>query len=309
MGICAWIKSKVDKAIDKVYEGVTWAKEKGRELASKAKETTTNLWNKFSGKSDFDEAEELYQKISNKYNERRRRFDEELEQYTDSIQKRVEHINQAKETIKTDLFVRMANNMEKLHDISVSEDFTVEAYKAAALSFDSVRSREQLYTIDFNKHKFKTSIHAIFTLGFYTRKKAKETLYAVQEEVNTEIAKMDAEVKKLQVIDQSLENVEYYFDSLIALYERLLIRLDNNVNYLYVRCLSFAHKLVHKEMSVRRLPRMQQKEVEAIVTASKILKVMTDAQILAIEDSDAVKVYGKDMKEQFEAMNEAVKAA
>lgn len=298
--------------ISKVGLVVSGAKKVGSVVVSGVKKGMTNMWNKISGKDTFKEAEELYNKISEKYNKRRRTFDKDVEDLTNSIENHVERINKSKEKIKTELFVRMATNMEKIHDISVSKDFKIEAYKEAVLSFGSIRTKEQLYKIDFNKHKVKTSVQAIFTLGFYTRKKAKETLYAIQEEeakINTEIAKMDAEIKKLEAIDKSLENVEFYFESLINTYEKLLVRLDNNVNYLYVRCLSFAYKLVHEEMSIRRLPKMQRKEVEAIITASKILKTMTDAQIINVEDSNEVKVYGDNMKKQFNAMNDVVQAA
>lgn len=304
-GIVSKIVSGAKKAVSTVASGV-------KKACSAIKQGATNVWNKFSGKDTFKEAEELYDQISQKYNKRRKKFDEDIEVLTTSIEKHVERINKSKEKIKTDLFVRMAKNMEKIHEISVSKDFTIEAYKEATLSFDSICTKDQLYKIDFNKHKFKTSMQAIFTLGFYTRKKAKESLYAVQEEeakINTEIAKMDAETRKLEAIEKSLENVDFYFESLINTYEKLLVRLDNNVNYLYVRCLSFAHKLVHEEMSIRRLPKIQQKEVEAIISASKILKAMTDAQIVDVENSNEVRVYGDNMKKQYTAMNEVAQAA
>lgn len=305
MGLFGGIIGGIKKVGSAVVSGA-------KKVGSAIKQGATNVWNKFSGKGTFKEAEELYDSISEEYNKRRRKFDEDIENLVNSIENHVERINKSKEKIKTDLFVRMATNMERIHDISVSKDFTIEAYKAAALSFDSIRTKEQLYKIDFNKHKFKTSMQAIFTFGFYTRKMAKETYFEVQQEeakIKDEIAKMDAETVKLRAIDKSLENVEFYFESLINTYEKLLVRLDNNINYLCVRCLSFAHKLVHKEMSIRRLPKMQQKEVEAIITASKILKVMTDTQIVAIEDSNEVKVYGDKMKKQFTAMNEVAQAA
>lgn len=304
-GIVSKVASGVKKAASTVASGV-------KKAFSAIKQGATNVWNKFSGKDTFKEAEELYDRISQKYNKRRKKFDEDIESLMTSIEKHVERINKSKEKIKTDLFVRMAKNMEKIHEISVSKDFTIEAYKEATLSFDSIRTKDQLYKIDFNKHKFKTSMQAIFTLGFYTRKKAKESLYAVQEEeakINTEIAKMDAETKKLEAIDKSLENVDFYFESLINIYEKLLIRLDNNVNYLYVRCLSFAHKLVHEEMSIRRLPKMQQKEVEAIISASQILKEMIDTQIVDVQNSNEVRVYGDSMKKQYIKINEVAQAA
>ena len=167
MGFWGNLKGKIKEKHEEI-------KEKCKSVVRKVTRACTNMWNKFSGKDTFKEAEELYEKISNKYNKHKRKFDEELERYVDSIEKHVERINTSKEIIKMDLFVRMAENMEKIHDVVISEDFTIESYKQSVLSFDSVREKEALYKIDFNKHKFKTSIQAFFTLGFYTRKKQRK---------------------------------------------------------------------------------------------------------------------------------------
>ena len=305
MGFCGWIVGKIKSGCEKVVSAVKEATDYGKEKLS-------GLWNKFTGKKTFEEADALYDQIEERYNSKRNQFEENVDKCTDSIYKHVQKINECKRKIKTELFVQMANNMEKIKDISVSKDFTVEEYKAVILASDSMRTKSELYKIDFNKNKFGNAVKAIVTLGLYTRKKAKETLYLVEEEekkVDAEIAKMDSEIIKLEAINYSLENVERYFTSLIEIYENLLVRLDNSVNYLYIRCLSFAHKLVHKEMSIRKLPVMQQKEVEAIITASKIMKTMTDAQIVSFEDCDKVKDYSENVKKQYENVNETYKAA
>ncbi|GLC31142.1 DNA repair protein [Clostridium omnivorum] len=300
-GLVSKVKSCANAVVDKVKQGASYIKHK-----------VTNVWTSFTGKKYFDEAEGLYDKITERYYLRQKQFEDDVDSYTDLIEKHVKVINKSKEKIKFGLLPEMSHKLKKIKDISVSGDFTVEAYMAEILSVDSVRSKTELYKIDFNKHKFKTTFQAIFTLGFYTRKKAKETLYAVQEEeqkINAEIAKMDAEIVKLQAIEKSLENVEVYFTFLIELYGNLLVRLDNSINFLYVRCMSFAHKLVHTEMSIRRLPVMQQKEVEAIINASKILKAMTDAQITSLENADKVNNYSKDMKQQYTELNKVYEVA
>lgn len=312
MGIWGAIKS-VGRAVGgAIKKGVEVVVDTAKKVGSAVKNGATNLWNKASGKEKFEEAERLYAEISARYNSRRNQFEEDVENYTNKIENHVNQINRSKEKIKSELFLEMAKKMEKIKDIEVSKDFSVESYIAEAVSFDSIRSKSELYKIDFNKHKFKTTVQAIVTLGFYTRKKAKETLYAVEEEegkINTEIAKMDAEIVKLKTIESSLDNVELYFSSLIELYQNLLIRLDSSVNYLFVRSMAFAHKLVNTEMSIRRLPKMQQKEVEAIITASKILKAMTDAQITAIDDKDCVSSYSREMKNQHVEMERVYQAA
>lgn len=294
MGLWGAIKSVVKRGVEAV------------------KEKVTNVWNKFTGKENFDKADRLYAEITERYNSKRKQFESDISKYTGLIEQHVEVINSSKEKIKAELFLEMARKLEKIKDIQVSKDFSVEAYMAEALSFDNIRSKSELYKIDFNKHKFKTTFQAVFTLGFYTRKKAKETLQAVEEEeqkIKNEITKMDAEIKKIKLIEESLANVEYYFTSLIELYENLLIRLDSSINYLFVRSMAFAHRLVHTEMSIKRLPKMQQKEVEAIITVSKILKEMTDAQITSIEKHEKAGEYSEAMKKQHEDINRVYKAA
>lgn len=54
---------------------------------------------------------------------------------------------------------------------------------------------------------------------------------------------------------------------------------------------------------------MQQKEVEAIITASKILKAMTDAQITSVEDQEKVNCYSTNLKQQYAEMSEVYQAA
>lgn len=281
-------------------KGWEWAKETVKSGVRKVKEVGTNLWNKFSGKDKFLEAEKLYDKITDKYNKRRAEFDRNVGDIGDKIEGHIEKINEYKEKIRKVLFLKMSENISKLKDINVDDSFTAEEYIAVVLKTDGVRSKDDLYSIDFNKHKFKTNVQAILSFGFYTRKKAKETLYAVQEEeakINEEIEKMDAEIVKLQGIEEALENVEFYFENLIKIYEQLLVRLDNSVKYLSFRCLSFAHKIINDNLSIKFLPKMQQKEIESIITASKILKEMTDAKLISVEDKSLVESFKNNLKD------------
>lgn len=312
MGFWGGLLSKAKKAKEWAGEKFNEVKERVCEKGVEVKKAVTNQWNKFSGKNIFDEADALYKRIEERYHKRKKKFEQQVNEYANKIERHVESINKSKDLIKLQLLPEMAKKIEKIKDVKVSEDFKIEEYINEVKSFDQIRSQSQLYKIDFNKHKFKTNVQAVFTLGFYTRKKAKETLYEVQEEekkIDAEIAKMDAEIKKLEMIESSLGNVEHYFTSLIELYGTLLVRLDVSVNYLFVRCMSFAHKLVHTEMSVKRLPKMQQKEIEAIMTVSKILSEMTQKQIVSLENADGVSDYGKKMKGKHDDINKVHQAA
>ncbi len=291
MGIFGGFIRKVGSAI------ASGVKKVGSAIASGAKAAANGVKKvaaRISGKDKFEEAERLYDEISKRYNEKREHFQKEIERITSLIEEHVKSINDSKRMIKRELFPAMANKISKIKDIRISDEYSVEEYIESVLNVDTIRSREQLFTIDFNAHKIKTTFQAIFTLGFYTRKKAKETLYNVKEEeakINSEISRMDSEINKIYIIEKSIKQVADMFTSVIEMYNNLLIRLDSSINYLLVRSLAFAHQIVGKQMSVKVLPKMQQKEVEAIVTASKILKTMTETQLLSVEKQKDVEEY------------------
>ena len=291
MGIFGGFIRKVGSAI------ASGVKKVGSAIASGAKAAANGVKKvaaRISGKDKFEEGERLYDEISKRYNEKREHFQKEIERITSLIEEHVKSINDSKRMIKRELFPAMANKISKIKDIRISDEYSVEEYIESVLNVDTIRSREQLFTIDFNAHKVKTTFQAIFTLGFYTRKKAKETLYNVKEEeakINSEISRMDSEINKIYIIEKSIKQVADMFTSVIEMYNNLLIRLDSSINYLLVRSLAFAHQIVGKQMSVKVLPKMQQKEVEAIVTASKILKTMTETQLLSVEKQKDVEEY------------------
>lgn len=291
MGIFGGFIRKVGSAI------ASGVKKVGSAIASGAKAAANGVKKvaaRISGKDKFEEAERLYDEISKRYNEKREHFQKEIERITSLIEEHVKSINDSKRMIKRELFPAMANKISKIKDIRISDEYSVEEYIESVLNVDTIRSREQLFTIDFNAHKVKTTFQAIFTLGFYTRKKAKETLYNVKEEeakINSEISRIDSEINKIYIIEKSIKQVADMFTSVIEMYNNLLIRLDSSINYLLVRSLAFAHQIVGKQMSVKVLPKMQQKEVEAIVTASKILKTMTETQLLSVEKQKDVEEY------------------
>ena len=289
--------------------------ETGKKVCSKVKEVCSNTWNKFSGKNTFDEAEKLYAEISQRYNKRRQEFEEEVDRCTQAIEMSIGSINQSKMKIKTDLFVKVKDRLSKLKEVNITEIFPETYFEYDKLTVDGLNSKERLYKIDFNAHPFKTAAQALLTLGFYTRKKAKETLLSVKDEeikINCEIAKMDAETKKLQAIEESLNNINSYYTSMIDVYELLYLRLDNNVNFLYAQRLSsFARKIVGQAMSVSVLPIAQQKEIEAVVTASKILKAMveSDLSISSTKDHNAVTRYAKKIQTNSDEVAKRYEAA
>ena len=305
MGFWGWLGGKVKSACRKVASGLKEAKDW-------IKEKATNVWNKFTGKKDFEEAEKLYEKISEKYNHRRKNFETDVENYTKSIERYVDAINKYKVRIKKELLPQMAEKLKRLIDSKVSKEFSFEEFEIKGLTFDELRAKEKLYKIDFKKHPIKSNALAVLTLGFYTRKKAKETLYAVQEEekkIDCEIAKMDAETKRLEAIDASLSNVSRYFEGLIELYENMLTRADNAVNFLFVRCMRLEQKIVKEQMTMKHLSKIQQTEIKVLYSASLILKTMADMTIVSVEEKKHVIEFEDKVHHQYDEMIRSYNAA
>ena len=79
-----------------------------------------------------------------------------------------------------------------------------------------------------------------------------------------------------------------------------------------IRCISFAHKLVREQMSIKLLPKSQQAEIMAMVSISKVLKSMVDKNITMEGKTEkissnvaAVKEEMRKQKEDIKKLNEA----
>ena len=207
------------------------------------------------------------------------------------------------------MFPAFAEKMRVLRDVKVEQVFLKELFEGSTLKVDSIKSKADLYLIDFKKNPIKSNALAIISFGFYTRKKAKETKGRVIEEkkrLEEEMARMDSELTKLRAIRDALEIIANYYNSMIELYVALLARLDNSINFLMIKCISFAHKLVHEQMSIKLLPKSQQAEIMAMVSISKILKAMVDKKITLDGKTETIKKNINLVKEELRSQNEEI---
>ena len=288
-----------------------WIGRKARAMAA----AISRGYKSFSGQATFEEADRMYEDIRKRFDEHKAYFEKEVDSISSQIDEHVRSINKSKETIKTDLFPAFAEKMRVLRDVKVEQVFLKELFEGSTLKVDSIKSKADLYLIDFKKNPIKSNALAIISFGFYTRKKAKETKGRVIEEkkrLEEEMARMDSELVKLRNIKQALELIAEYYLSLIELYRALLNRLDNSVNLLMIRCISFAHKLVREQMSIKLLPKSQQAEIMAMVSISKVLKSMVDKNITMEGKTEkissnvaAVKEEMRKQKEEIKKLNEA----
>lgn len=304
MGIFGWISRKA-QAVTSAISGVV--KATGRAISGGYKS--------FTGQATFEEADRMYNDVLRRFEKHKAYFEKEVDNLCSEIEIHVKSINSSKEIIKTELFPAFAEKMKHLKDIPVSNEYLKEYFSGTTIKVDSMKSKADLYLIDFKKKPFKSNALAIVTLGFYTRKKAKETLDRVKEEkkrLEEEMSRMDSELVKLRRIKDALELIAEYYLSLIELYRLLLNRIDNSVNLLMIKCISFAHKLVSDQMSIKLLPKSQQAELMAMVSISKVLKSMVDKNITMdgktekISNSvNAIKNEMQKQKEEIKKLNEA----
>lgn len=285
--------------------------DKGKKIVKSVAEKTSNMWNGFTGKDKYDEANALYDKLSCCYNEEKTIFDRESKISIDAIEVNIIKINDYKKMIFTNLFSEMVEKLSKIKDVEIPSEFLQEKYRTEGLRVDKIKKRDELFSIDFDKNKFKVYTLAIFTLGFFTRKKAKETLLRVKDEelkINAEIEKMKAELKKLKAIEMSLSNAVEYFESMVQVYSQLLTRLDNTMNTFYMKSMIFTHKLASKNFSLKMLPVVSIKEIQALITASKVLKKIGETNFSSVE-VEKVKVFSKETMKSKEILENTLKVA
>lgn len=307
-GVMREVGSSIVSGVKKVASKVV---EKGKAAAKIVREKVSDTWAKFSGKKKYDEAKKLYEEIERRYNEEKKSYEEFKEKYSKSIKEHLDNINFYKEMIKSELLPQFMQAISKLYQYPIPDGFKMDDYTAKELEIEDIKAKEDLLTIDWDNHPWRNTLAAIFTLGFWTSKKAEESFKNVEAQklkVDENIAKMNAEKLRIERINQSLENSEYYFRRVIEIYEAMLVRVNNSIDTLYVSCMVRLHKFVHKEMSFRRLTKVQIKELEAAFVATEIIKDMINKQVLSNEDV-AVDKYSSEIKEKYESVEKGYQAA
>lgn len=298
MGIFGWIGRKAKVVSNAICDAV-----------SATNRAISNGYKSFTGQATFEEADCMYEDIKRRFEEHKRYFEKEVDIISSDIDVQVKSINKSKEVIKTELFPAFSEKMRCLKDIPVSDEYLKEQFSSTTFNVDSIKAKADLYLIDFKKNPFKSNALAIVTLGFYTRKKAKESLDNVREEkkrLKEEMARMDSELTKLHRIKEALELIAQYYLSLIDVYRALLNRLDNSVNFLMIRCISFARKLVREQMSIKLLPKSQQSEIMAMVSVSKVMKNMVDQSITMDGKTEIISRNISKIKEEMRQQKEQI---
>ena len=265
------IKDVASKAKDAVVDTAKKVKDKVKSAASK-------VMSSISGKKHFDEAEQRYNALITRYEDAKSRYRSELEEKTSVIQSDLEKINGWKSQVFKELFPKFIQVANRLHHVEINGKHFEEFLAGDVLDYKEhagIQAKQELFEIDFNNMSFKQAALSIITLGFYSRKKAKQYLQQVKDEekrVEEEIAKQVAQLEKIDQVVSSISNVVEYFESLINGYEKLLKRFEFGVNsqrFLQARNANF------EKLDFRLMPIKHIEDFQALFNLSVVMKTMS----------------------------------
>lgn len=245
MGFCSWFAGKCsavyggikriasecwDKAVEVVSDACDGIKKGARWVGNQV----SKAWKNFSGETIAEQAEKRYAELEATVRKKEAEFSEYAKRMEDSINAELKKINEIRVDLSERCFERyetIASNFANLEVVGIVGDRAVKA-KSKKIA---LKAKSSLFKIDFKNHPVKTNLQALLTLGFWTRKRAKESLQNVEAEeirVQKDFAALDAEKVRLEGVLSSLKSVVRYLTSTTERYERILDELDYSVLFL-----------------------------------------------------------------------------
>lgn len=156
-----------------------------------------------------------------------------VEKKTNEISREITKINQLKMSLNEEHFQRFLRVSSRIASWDIVLKELPDRFHYSQIKIEEIKKRDELFLIDFDKNPIKSNLMALVSLGFWSRKKATETLHKVQEQekvLEHELAKLETEKVRLKAILESLRNVALYFEELTKIYDGILDELEYTVN-------------------------------------------------------------------------------
>jgi hypothetical protein len=213
----------------KVYGGVKRVTERISSATTDAvkafKSAGAKMLAKLTGKEKYEEAMRRYKVLSERAEQAMAEHHEYLKQVFREMEQLIAEINARKRKLYEEQFVRFVVSAGRYAHWELPKELVIESVSELGNPEIHLRDWNDLKLIDFDNEKFKTYALSLLTLGFWTRKRAKETLLKVKEEekaLDYELAKLSAERVRHNLVLKALEQVSDYLQELTCLYERVL---------------------------------------------------------------------------------------
>ncbi|TKB52750.1 DNA repair protein [Ferrimonas aestuarii] len=277
----SWAASKVSRAVDKIKDTVS-------EVADKVKNKAQKAWHSFTGENTARKAERLYKQIKTRYDQARSDYEKDSERITESIRLEIEQVNQRKQEIYDCHFNRFVRVAKRLHNVTVKGQPFEEFFDKHVLEIkgsEGIRHERELITINFDEFSWTRVASYLFTLGFHSRKQAKESLKRVEEEearINEEIRKMQSHLVVLKTTLKAIQQVQGYFDELVGNYSALLDRFEYGIQSQRHLLLATGNVMTHR-LDFRQIPIAHIEEFHALFNLSIVLNHMSNQGYLSDE--------------------------
>lgn len=293
MGMFAAIGRGLRTVGEKVKEG---AKAVGRMFARTAA--------KISGKATMDEASKLYEQLKKESDSFKRESESSYQDLSDRIQSAVNDINEWKQRNLKENLHRFAKAMVRIKPLLVADNIAlIEELDISLKKVEAVQSFDALKTIDFDKPSFSRTMKNIFTLGFYGRKRAKETLYHVKDEMEVfkeTKAKVEAELKRAEALALAFEAIRDVLNQIESVYGLVLNEIEaKSFRYATVALLNKTTGLKRSKL----LTKQEQMQIRATMEATKLIRELIDKEFTEPKQQDVsqMKTFEKHMDKVAEA--------
>ena len=258
-----------------------------KKLGSKVVRGVKNVCATVTGKKKAEQAKEKFAELELEFNKRSQAYREFVEFKTSEITQQIQAINELKMQTFSGAFPEFLKVANRLHNVSIRGKPVLDAVgipKKMIHTPEAVRSKKDILTIDFDDLSTKQKVVGVLTLGFSTRKAAKESLKRAEDEeqrLKEEYAKMDATQVKLEHTLTALKEIAHYYRSIIELYGKTVQRLSHGIAAQQVAHIAFSGQFVGK-VDFRTLPISQLQDFMALYNMTVLLKEMASRQYVSM---------------------------
>ena len=278
---------------EKMSDACDYVKEKGSALYCGAKRIVKD----FTGQTTAEEAKRRLEKLERTARRRQSEYESQASEIAEQINGEVKKINKMRDELGESLFRRFEKTASAFANWSVCS-VSGEGAVCACLPSLSIRSEASLIKIDFDKHPIMENAKAFITLGFVTRKAAKESLYQVMEEeerMKAVYADLDVRLENMRLTCEALKEVSKYMSNCLKWYRGVLDELDYSVRMLRSARRVMSSACLNARFDIEFLPA---RHLTALKCADKATRILYEiaAKRYVRSSKNGIKLMADDQK-------------
>ncbi|WP_371377700.1 DNA repair protein [Thalassotalea aquiviva] len=300
--VCSWFCDGVDYLSEKVSDGIDYLSNVVVGGVTYCVNKVQKTWASMNGADIAAKAEQLYEQTKEKLIDAEKNFTENVSSLTAQMNDQVGKLNRVKAEIHDVHFKRFLQLANRLHNVTVKGQPFNELFDDSEFKHKEtiqVRAKHKLLEIDFNNMSLGEKLQMYFTFGWSSKQKAKKSLANVEDEekrIDSEIAKLNSHIKKLEQVKNSIMEVSIYFDELIGSYESLLKRFEYGIQTQRFKQMALSDNVFSAKLDFRLMPIVHIQEFQALFNMSLVLKKMASLGYLS-DKEEQVEVSGSDLEQ------------